>query len=229
MENTNLQRPWYFNLNADGDSAVVRILHSSTNTIESLPTHRVEVDGKKKRVKCLKDNCPLCTVGEPDSRIYIHLYDYAQNKDVVWERTDKIMNQLMELEASWSPLDSAVIRITRKGNEFPKYTIDVLNPMQYQPVDKSLIDMQLAKYYSMGRSAEEMQTYINTGAFPERKPYLPREEYLKQKENEKTSEQPEPATPAAEPAYTMSEQTPASDVIFDDDPFSNAFAKLRKV
>lgn len=209
-EQTQTQRPWYFNLKADGDTAVVRLLHSKTDTIERVVSHRVTVGDKQKKVRCVGDGCPLCAANNrADERIYLHLWDYTDNKEKVWERTDKIIPQLEALYKSWAPLNSAVIRITRKGNEFPKYDIEVQNPMAYDNVDNTLVDKQLAKFYSMKRTADEIQTFLTTGAFPERKEFIPKEEYKKMKTAEKANAEPKPV----EPTQTV----PTSSA--DDDPF----------
>lgn len=204
------QRPWFFNLKADGDTAVVRLLHSKTDTIERVVSHRVTVGDKQKKVRCVGDGCPLCVANNrADDRIYIHLWDYTDNKEKVWERTDKIIPQLETLYKSWAPLNSAVIRITRKGNEFPKYDIEVQNPMAYDNVDNTLVDKQLAKFYSMKRTADEIQTFLTTGAFPERKEYIPKEEYKKMKEAEK----------AANVSPSVESTLPVDTPIDDNDPF----------
>lgn len=187
-ENAQQGRPWFFNLRADGDTAIVRLLHSTTDTIEKVKSHKVEIDEKKKRVRCLETGCPLCNNGNnSEERIYIHLYDYTDNMEKVWERTDKIIPQLVSLQTSWSPLSSAVIRITRKGNEFPRYEIEVQNPNNFQQVANDLVDKPVARMFSMKRTAEEITEFLNTGKFPERKPYLPKEEYEKLKAEEKDS------------------------------------------
>ena len=133
---TQTQRPWFFNLKADGDSAIVRLYHSSPKTIETVISHRIEVDGKKKRIRCIGENCPLCANGNiAEEKIYIHLYDYTDNMEKVWERTNKILPQIEELFTAWNPLNTAVVKITRIGNEFPKYKIEPQNPMIYNQID----------------------------------------------------------------------------------------------
>lgn len=192
-QNTQTTRPWFFNLRNDGDCAVVRLLHSSTDTIESMETHRVTVDGKTKRIRCLGENCPACAnSGESEKRIYVHLWNYDENKEMVWDRTDKILEQFKTLQESWSPLNSAVIKIVRVGNEFPRYNLEIQNPLNFSDVDKSLIDVKLAKFYSMNRNAEDIIKYYETGVFPEKKPYVPKSEYKNMSEEEKNVFKDEP-------------------------------------
>ena len=224
-DTTNTQRPWYFNLKADGDTAVVRLLHSKADTIESVTSHRIIVDGKPRRVKCLGENCPLCKNGAmADERIYVHLFDYTDNKEKVWERTDKILPTFKTIEKDWTPLNSAVLRITRKGNEFPKYDVVVLNPSAYANVDGSLVDKTVAKLYSFSRNADEIETFIKTGAFPERKEFIPKEEYKKMKEAEKAqATATQSISQSASSNTTMRETEP-----FVDDPFVDDFVAPKR-
>lgn len=191
MENVQEQRPWFFNLNQDGDEAVVRILHSKPETIEEMDIHTIKVGDKKKRLKCNGEDCEMCNDGSDiNHRIFIHLYDYTDNREKVWDRTDKIIPQLQSLFESWNPLNSAVVKIKRIGNEFPKYDITPVNPNQYQDVDAALVDKKLAFRYVMRRDNNDISAFLKTGEFPERKPYVPKEEYMKQKEAEKASNEP---------------------------------------
>lgn len=217
MSESTTQRPWYFSLIKDGDTAVVRLLHSKTDTIESVVSHRIEVDGKKKRVKCIGDGCPLCAKGDKSSKyIYVHLWDYTDNKEKVWERTDKIIPQLVTVQNAWNPLNTAVLKITRKGNEFPKYDIEVQNPMQYSNVDNALVDKQLAKSYSFSRNADEIRTFIATGKFPERKEFIPKEEYKKMKAAERANNTQ--ASQSSTQSVAQNSGVANSDV---DDPFAD--------
>lgn len=225
--NTQTQRPYYLNLWHDGDSAVVRILHSSTKTIEKAKTHRIDVDGKHKRIKCLETDCPLCqNENVPTDKIYLHVFDYSDNTEKVWERTDKIIPQLEAVEKSWAPLDTAVLKITRKGEQFPQYSIEIQNPMAYAPVAKELIDKPLAKMYFLSRKKEDIEEFLSTGKFPERKPFLPKEEYRKLKEAEKAEFREDAQSTNIETNATFGvSQEPDF-----DDPFMDSFSvKPRKV
>lgn len=187
MEN-NKKRPYFFNLKGNDDSAIVRLLHSSVETIESIDTHKIVLNDKPSRVKCLGENCPFCKSGKDiDKRIYIHLFDYTDNTEKVWDRTDKIIPQLEELYKSWNPLSSAILKITRVGDSFPKYIITPQNPMMYNDVDASLIDEKVGRRFSLSKTAEEISEFLNTGKFPERKEYVPKETYNKMTDKEKES------------------------------------------
>lgn len=157
----------YFQLRNDGESAIVRILHTSPTTIESAKTHSVMIDGKRKVLKCAMDGCPLCQRGvQTSDRIYIHVWDYTHNCEAVWDRTPKIMSQLNELATSWGRLCDLVVKIIRNGQNFPQYTITIVPPTGYAPVDPALIDAKLAYRFSMYRSKSELEQFVQTGILP---------------------------------------------------------------
>lgn len=230
MENNQKQRPYYFSLNKDGDSAIVRVLHSNISTIEKMTSHRIEVDGKKRRAKCLGQDCPLCANGnQAEDRIYIHVWDYADNREKVWERTDKILPELEKIQANWTPLNTAVLKITRKGDSFPKYSVEALNPMQYANVDNSLVDEALAVRFAYNRKAEDLVEFIRTGKFPERKPYVSKEEYAKQHSTQQNT-QPQVAQvnttnviPQAQVVQSVQSNVSTVNTVANDDPFVGDF------
>lgn len=199
MENTQFTRPSYFNLKKDGDTAVVRLLHTSTATIESQLIHTVKVEDKLKKIKCTLKDCPLCAAGSlQQNKVYIHIWNYDTKEEEVWERTDKILPSLMVVERDWKPLYSAVVRITRKGNDFPSYEVTPLNPMQYDSADnyKGLVDKPYAKMMSMTRKNEDIAQFLATGQFPEKKKFVSKEEYFKDKQgNQQESFQSAPQPP----------------------------------
>ena len=48
--------------------------------------------------------------------------------------------------------------------------------------DKNLLDKSLAKFYALSRKKEDIETFIQTGKFPERPKYIPKDEYFKNKQ-----------------------------------------------
>lgn len=234
MENTNIeQRPWFFNLNTDGAEAVVRFLHSSPSTIEECDTHTVTINGKKRRLRCNGDSCRMCADGnDVNHRIFIHLWNYTDDREMVWDRTDKIISQLNELYESWNPLNSAVVKIKRIGNEFPKYEITPVNPAQYSAVSEDLIDKKLMFRYTIKRSDEDIDVFLKTGTFPEKKPYIPKDQYYKQKEaaNKTTSVVEEHTQDSTSQNVTPVENQDQDNVFVDTfDPFADSiFTKSNK-
>ena len=77
----------FFQLKNDGDEAIVKFAHDTVDSFELLTTHDVSVNGKFKKVNCVRspheplENCPLCAKGQRVSqRIFIHLVQYVQDE-----------------------------------------------------------------------------------------------------------------------------------------------------
>lgn len=220
----------FFDLKTEGDNAVVRLLHKGVETIESTNLHWVtDKSGKKKCVKCVSNGCPLCEKGEPiTSRVYIHLFDYTDNKEKIWSRTDKILPQFKQIHDDWGDLSECVVRIKRDKQEFPTYTVSTLNANMYAPVNKDLVDEKVAYRCYMTRSVDELKQFVATGVMPahESKPYVPKEEYMAKKN---ATNAPTPMANAntyanAPKTNEVPKNTPMDDPFID--PFS---APMRRV
>ena len=155
----------YFNLQNDGDSAVVRLLHSSPDTIEKAMVHNIVIDGKRRSIKCCGENCPLCRE-KPTERIYIHLIDFTDQQEKVWNRTPTIIKQLVELYQSWGNLSNLVLKITRRGKDFPKYDVMVLPSQGLPPLPSELLDAKIAYRCYLYRSIDEIRQFLQTGVMP---------------------------------------------------------------
>lgn len=214
----------FFNLSHDGDSAIVRILNTTVDEIEVKGVHFISVPGqeKKKAVACLGEgNCPLCDVNQPVQRLCVHLWDYTDNKEKIWNRTpnQNFLNALNEVVDSWGDLCDSVIKIARSGDNYPKYSITVLNPKKYpfpDAITKDNINEKVSYRLATYRSAEELEEYVRTGFLPDhvkkKSSWVPKEEWLKKKQEEDKS--------AKSVAHEDSDDSPgvvdASDF---DDPF----------
>lgn len=222
--NNNEQRPWFFNLNKDGDEAVVRFLHSKPDTIEECDTHTITVGDKRRRLRCNGDDCRMCDDGSDiNHRMFIHLWNYTEDREMVWDRTDKIKTQINELFESWTPLNSAVVKIKRIGNEFPKYEITPVNPAQYKEPSEDLVDKQLMFRYTTKRSNEDIDVFLKTGAFPEKKLYVSKDQYKKQKEAANNTIKQE-TNSTQEPIEQVDNSVKNQDNVFVDtfDPFADS-------
>jgi len=203
----------YFNL-ADGQSANVRLLHSSVGTIECGRIHYTQIGDRKRNIRCPGNGCPICEKGEqPTNRVYIHLFDYTDNKEKVWSRTDKILPQLKDIEESWGNLNDCVVKITRIGEKFPKYEVTVLNPKNFEPIDEKHIDEAVAYRMYLTRSVDELKEYYETGVLP---PHKKKEQAVSKEEYFNNKPKFEVKDPV--PAATATVDT--SDIIDDEDlPF----------
>lgn len=238
----------FFNLFKDGDSAIIRILNTTVDKIETKTVHKISVNGKNKIVPCLGNgNCPLCEsisdmegVGEANTRLYVHLWDYTDNKEKVWNRTpnENFLNALRDVEANWGNLTDCVLKITRKGDNFPKYDLLIVNPSKYPMPDNVEVDANVAFRFSSYRSAEELEEYVKTGFLPDHvkknnNTWLPKEEWIKQqKEKENAAKSETKNVVNNNVNNNKSTETPieVSANNFDDDfdgPMFDPFSKTR--
>lgn len=212
----------YFNLLNEGDSATVRLLHSSVSTIEKENLHFMEIAGKKRSIKCNGEGCVICSKANNEqkntsTRIFVHLYDYDDNKEKVWSRTDKILDRLKEIEEQWGNLNDNVLKITRLTKEFPKYQIDVIPAKQFPVI--GIVDQKIAYRFYMTRSNEELEEFYKTGVMPAHKSsYVSKEEYFKNKETKNEDQQSFESNKETTTVENSSikETTPFNT---DDDPF----------
>ena len=186
---TNATDVKFFSLKNDGDTAVVRIMHDSVEDFDILTTHTVTIDGKQRKVSCIRgkdepiDNCPLCAKeGRFSARIFIHMIQYISNPDgtvtaqpVIWERgSDTYAPKLRNLITEYGPLSENVFKIRRNGRAGDaSTTYDILfgSPAVYQ--EQTYIKMPNAfdKYSVLGtvvldKKYPEIVEYVNTGSFP---------------------------------------------------------------
>lgn len=192
----------FFNLFKDGDNAIIRILNTVVDKIETKAVHKINVNGKNKIVPCFGNgNCPLCEsindmegIEEAKTRLYVHLWDYTDNKEKVWNRTpnENFLNSLRGIEESWGNLCDCVFKITRKGDNFPKYELLIINPNKYPMPAGVEVDANIAYRFSSYRSAEELEEYVKTGFLPDhvksnKSTWIPKEEWIKQQKEKENA------------------------------------------
>ena len=108
----------FFTLKDDGDEAIVRFMHDDTASFEILGTHQIKVNGKFRRINCIRNpqdpisSCPFCEGGEKlEYRFFIHLLQYTNNPDgtvsvepKVWERSISYANKMREYIMNYGPM-----------------------------------------------------------------------------------------------------------------------------
>ena len=177
----------YFNLKNDGDQAIVRFLHDSTDDFDIVTTHPIEVDGKYRRVNCLRtpndsmEKCPMCASGQKvQNRIYIHLIHYTKDengnivpKAEIWERSMAYASTLKNMIDEYGPLSDCIFKVKRrgaKGQMDTKYDIMFGNPKVYPDEiykkEKNSFDgYEVVGRMVMNKSFEELSMFIKTGKF----------------------------------------------------------------
>ena len=179
----------FFNLRNDGDEAIVRIMHDTTDSFNIFAVHdRVSVGGKTRKVNCIRDpkepteNCPLCASGSPLAyRMFINMTQYFTNaqgaiesKPVVWERGIGYATKLKTMIENYGPLSECLMKIKRNGaagSQDTTYEILYCPPKMYPdemyPVDKAPFE----KYSALGsiimnKNFQELTAFLQTGTVP---------------------------------------------------------------
>ncbi len=224
----------FFNL-VDQQSAVIRILSTTVDKIERIGIHTIETNGVKKKVRCLESNCPLCDEYPVSERLAVHLWDYTDNSEKVWNRTtnEKFIKLLKDIEDNWGNLSECVVKITRDGEQFPQYSVTVQNPNKYpfpEEISKEDIDKNVGYRCCTYRSADELAEYMRTGILPEhikKKPnqeWIPKDQWVKQQNEKNQAKKTEEAMSSYEEKHKMANvevnnQEDDEDVFID--PFMN--------
>lgn len=179
----------FFGLKNDGDEAVVRIMHDSTDSFDIVTTHPVQIGNKYRRVNCIRDprdpldNCPLCKSGAKiQQRLYIHLIQYVKDdqgniipQGKVWERAASYAVTLKNLIDEYGPLSNCIFKIRRNGEAGSMqttYSIMFGNPAVYRN-DLYPRDDRIFEGYSvvgsavMDKTFDEIAEFMATGEFPQ--------------------------------------------------------------
>lgn len=166
----------FFSLKNDKDTAQVRFMYNTLDDIEGYAVHEIEVDGKKRYANCLRaynepiDNCPLCAAGYPVlAKFFIQLYDMETEEIKVWDRGKTFKSKLASLCSRYNPLVATPFEIERNGKKGDTSTTYETYAMKTD--DTVLEDLpevpEILGGLVLDKSADELITFLNTGAFDE--------------------------------------------------------------
>lgn len=162
----------YFTLKNDGDRAEVRFLHTDDQDLELHLVHKVEVDGKERYVECLEDNCPLCELGKPSLKLFLFLFDKADDKIKVWERGQGMIDFLFGYIDKYGALNNRDYEIVRHGKKNDTKTqYQLFNSDKGPLVDSSNKEIEIPerpniydKKIILKYTAEQMKALISGSA-----------------------------------------------------------------
>lgn len=179
----------FFNLQNDGDEAVVRFMVDSLEDLEILTVHDIYVDGKFRQISCVRDprdpieKCPLCAKDERIKQVvFIKMLQYVNTpngvdvKPVVWQRNASTYAfRIKGYLDNYGPLSQILCKVIRHGAKGDmKTTYDIipnLSPVQFPQENFPIVTEAFNNYKALGRvvldkSTEEINTFIQTGSFP---------------------------------------------------------------
>ena len=176
----------YFGLKEDGETAIVRFNISKMEDIKLISCHYVKVNGKMRKISCLKhygdDNsvCPLCASGQkPNYRCIIQLLVYENTdkgieaKPVIWEQSIRTREMLKSYIMDYGDLREMLFKITRhgkKGDTGTSYSIVPANTSVYvpsnYPADFKPFENANLSWVCLNKTKEELEEFVETGEFP---------------------------------------------------------------
>jgi len=183
----------YFSLKNDGDEAVVRFAYSSPDELytDIFPTHQTTIDGKFRRVKCLRESynspisdCPMCAAGVPvNERFYIKLIEYTRNDSgeieitpKIWERPTSYVSTLNGFFDEYGDISEMVFKVKRSGEKGSLQTTYSVLPANQKIYNESLYpadfsafnDYQIVGGALTSKTPEEMEELLGNSK-PEEK------------------------------------------------------------
>lgn len=169
----------FFSLKNDRGVAKVRFLFNDIDEVQdnyARSVHQVEVDGKKRWVDCLReygdpvDACPFCKAGRfVNFKYFIPLYNIDAGTTQVWERGKKFGSKISSMCSRYPNIVSHIFEIERNGKAGDQQTTYEIYETGEANDGKGVEDFDFTNPVGtvvMQKSAEEMQTYIDRGYFP---------------------------------------------------------------
>jgi len=194
---SNAVKVGFFKLKADGEDALVRINVSSLDELQFATVHQLSAATKWMKVSCLNevgsysDNCPLCkkvaegdtSIGKAAKKVYVQMLvaykdaatgQYSTAVPVIWERPAGFSKEIATLLKNYGNLKEKVFKVTRNGAQGDMKTtysiayIPVYDKPEAVSTDFSAFtNFKINKHSYWEKTAEEIETFLATGKFPE--------------------------------------------------------------
>ena len=188
----------FFKLKDDGAEAFVRINVGSLDDLQFATVHQLGAAQRWMKISCLNevgsysDNCPLCrkvaegdtTIGKASKKVYVQMLvayrdpatgGVQKEQPVIWERPAGFSREIATLLRDYGSLKEKVFKVTRNGAAGSKQTaysityIPNFDKLEVVNNDFSAFaNFNIAKHSYWEKTAEEIETFLATGEFPER-------------------------------------------------------------
>lgn len=166
----------FFRLSNDHETAQVRFLYRGVEDVKPQSVHQVEVNGKKRWVDCLRnygdpvDVCPFCKAGRYiNIKYFIPLYNLKTDTTQIWERGKDFGGKLSSVCSRYPDTFSHIFTVERIGK--PNSTGTTYEIYEEEKTEGITInDFEVQNPVGtvvMLKTAEEMETFLRTGSFPE--------------------------------------------------------------
>ena len=188
-------KPGFFRLKNDQDEALIRINVKSMEDLQFVTVHQLGAAQKWMKVGCLNpvgsysDSCPFCSAADGSSiikaskKVYVQMLvsykdattgQFSAAVPVIWERPAGFATEIANKLRDYGPLTERVFKITRNGAVGSLQTtyaisyIPVYDKPEAVPADFSAFNnFNIAKHSYWEKTADEMNTFLATGSFPE--------------------------------------------------------------
>lgn len=172
----------FLKLQNDGDMVTAQLLVKDMQDMDIFSCHSVSVgkwdngQDKTRFVSCLRENyddpvdvCPFCAAGLKTSVVLmLSMVDQADGKIKIWNRGKSFIPKIKNFVNRWGDMTMKPVDIIRNGARGDKKTTYDIQISPAEPLDVSQYEKpEFIGGYIMSKNAEEMQTYIDTGEFPE--------------------------------------------------------------
>ena len=169
----------FFNISKDKEVKRVRFMYNNADDIEGMSVHKVEVDGKKRYVNCLReykdsvDVCPFCREKKAiQARLFIPVYNIDEDAIQIWDRGKTMFQKISSVCSRYANkntnLVNNIFEIERNGK--PKDTNTTYEIYNVDKDDTEIDDLgELPKILGglvLDKSADDMEYYLEEGEFP---------------------------------------------------------------
>ena len=164
----------FFSLREDKQVAHVRFLYSGIDDVEGHSVHEIELNGKKRYVNCLReygdpvDACPFCKAGKfTQVKYFVPLYNMDTDSLQTWERGKKFGAKLTSMCSRYPNTVAHTFEIERNGKAGDtQTTYEIYETGETEGVTMENFDVpNPLGTIILDKTAEEMETFLNTGDF----------------------------------------------------------------
>jgi hypothetical protein len=166
----------FFSLKKDKEVAKIRLLYNGIEDVQGDSVHEVDLNGKKRYVNCLRaygdpiDKCPLCAAGKfVQVKYFVPIYNIDTGSVQTWERGKKFGAKLTSICSRFPNTVTHIFEVERNGQPNDTSTTYEIYETGDTP-EVSLEDFEIPNVIGgivLDKTADEMQTYLDTGSFGE--------------------------------------------------------------